>query len=65
MKKMIWEEIDPWHRRARTPGGWILKAFEDVSHRTDEGFQAGWDWRVSLCFVPDPTHGWIPEVEEK
>jgi hypothetical protein len=56
-----WEDIDPFLQRAKIPGGWLVKAFEDVMrYRSDggQGMVAGWDWRIAMCFVPDPTHEW-------
>ena len=55
---MNWEQIDDYHKRAKIKGGWLVKAYEDVVHDTDRGRVPGWDWRVSMCFVPDPMHGW-------
>lgn len=56
-----WEDIDPFHKRAKIPGGWLVKAFEDVMHdRSDygQGMVGGWEWRIAMCFVPDPNHEW-------
>lgn len=60
---MEFEQIDNYHQRAKVPGGWIVKAFENVTHETrEQGFADGWDWRVAMCFVPDPNHSWeLPE----
>lgn len=60
---MNWEWIDNYHRRARVPGGWIVKAVEDVVHKTEfHGMRPGWDYRVAMCFVPDPNNEWsLPE----
>jgi len=57
---LVWEEIDGYHRRAKVPGGWLVKNFEDVYHLHNESSQGGqgWDWRVSMCFLPDPNHQW-------
>ena len=64
--KMEWEDI-PQDRsfdlcRAKVPGGWLVAATEDVIHNQYEygrGMVGGWDWRVSLTFVPDPNHEWV------
>ncbi len=59
--KLEWEIIDPYHQRAKVPGGWIFKALEDVSHDKScdgHGMDSGWDYRVAICFVPDPNHEW-------
>lgn len=59
---MNWEEIDDYHQRAKVFGGWLVKTFVNVSHYTEyNGMQDGWDWRVAMCFVPDPSHKWIVE----
>lgn len=55
---MEWEDIDNWHKRTRVPGGWIVKAYENVTHDTHQGMSDGWDWRVAMCFVPDLQNLW-------
>lgn len=56
---MDWEEIDQYNFRAKVFGGWIVKTYEDVQHKTEyNGFQSGWDWRVSTTFVPDQFYEW-------
>lgn len=61
---MFWEPIDPlqYESRARVPGGWIVKVREDVMHHDSE-YGTGYDWRVAICFVPDPGHTWELEGE--
>lgn len=65
---LVWEEIDPWHKRLSVPGGWVLKTFEDVIHDKSDGGRgmvSGWDWRVAMCFIPDPEHEWkIKDIED-
>jgi hypothetical protein len=57
-----WEIIDEYHQRTMVPGGWLVKAFEDVSHR----ISSGWDFRIAMCFVPDPQRIWkLPKEEPK
>ena len=57
---MEWEHIDPYHQRCRVYGGWLVKAFEDVGHPSEcSGLVPGWDLRVAMAFVPDPTHQWV------
>ena len=59
---MNWEEIDKYNFRAKVFRGWIVKTYEDVIHDTDyNGYQSGWDWRVSTTFVPDELHEWVLE----
>jgi len=61
--KFEFENIDDFHDRAKVPGGWLVKAYEDVVHDTDSsGKVGGWDWRVAMAFVPDPDHSW--EIEK-
>lgn len=56
---MIWEQIDPYHKRCKIEGGWLVKAYEDVVHLSDSrGVESGYDWNVAMCFVPDPRHTW-------
>jgi len=62
---MKWEDIDPWHRRAKVPGGWLVKATEDRMHDTPNGMQSGWDWDIAMCFLPDSNHTWIPIMEKE
>ena len=57
-----WEKIDDHHKRVRVHGGWLVKAFEDVCHDKSaygKGMMPGWDFRIAICFVPDPNHEWI------
>ena len=61
--KFEWETIDNFHSRAKVPGGWVVKAIEDVSHDRPEhgGMVSGWDYRPAICFIPDPNHEWTIE----
>lgn len=55
------EQIDNNHQRAKVFGGWLVKAFESVCHDravVGGGLEEGWDWRVAMTFVPDPSHKW-------
>lgn len=59
---MEWEQIDAYHQRAAVFGGWLIKAFENVNHYIPEqGLNSGWDFRVSMTFVPDAAHEWVLE----
>jgi len=62
---MTWEEIDNNHQRAKVFGGWLVKAYEDVYHKTESGMDSGWDWRIAMAFVPDPGHEWMLEKDPK
>lgn len=56
---MNWEQIDAFHQRAKVHGGWLVKAFENVTHIDDaRGNYSGYDWRVAMTFVPDVLHVW-------
>lgn len=56
---MNWEQIDAFHQRAKVHGGWLVKAFEGVTHISDErGLYNGYDFRVTMAFVPDPHYQW-------
>ncbi len=57
---MEWEEITPYEHRARVPGGWVLKVTQDVmtNIRPEECPHEGYEWRTSICFIPDPNHKW-------
>ena len=65
---MKFESIADNHERAKVPGGWIVKAYSSVYHQANSicGGGEGWDWRIAMCFVPDPKHEWVIEkVEEE
>ena len=66
MKILEWEDIDEYHRRARIFNGWLVKVIEDVhvSLHEDMRPQSGYEWRVAMCFVPDPYHSWELDEEE-
>ncbi len=57
---MEWEQIDDWHKRAKVPGGWLVKAYEPIwEYNTPRGeYQNLNNLRISMCFVPDPKHEW-------
>ena len=63
------EQIDDYHQRAKVHGGWLVKAIENVAHMN--GYRpdiTGFDYRVTMAFVPDPAHEWnpiAPEVEDE
>jgi len=56
--KLQWEVIDQNHQRARVPGGWLVKAYENVAHKEKKEYGYGWDYRIAMAFVPDPNHEW-------
>jgi hypothetical protein len=57
---MKWEDVEYCMVRARVPGGWLVKHTDDVNVSLHEGVspQTGYEWRTSLCFVPDPNNEW-------
>ncbi len=58
-----WEDVDDYHKRTRTPLGWLVKTYEDIHENVfDRGLESGFNWRVSMCHVLDPLHLWkIPK----
>ena len=64
MTDIQWETIDAFVSRARTPTGWLVRQYADVCHigaDQNEYITSGYDWRVSLTFVPDPDGVWLKE----
>jgi hypothetical protein len=59
-----WEEIKQncadTLQRARVPGGWLVKSTCEVQTRLhpDMDMNTGFEWRTSLCYVPDHNHKW-------
>ncbi len=48
--------------RAKVPGGWLVRECTDCAHigpELNEYITTGYDWRVTLTFVPDPEHKWL------
>jgi hypothetical protein len=63
--KLNWEAIDRVENiaRAKVFGGWLIKQLDDVMtvmHAETHG-QVGYEWRQSICFIPDPHHEWVLE----
>jgi hypothetical protein len=60
VKPLVWENIDDYHKRAKVVGGWLVKAYEDIYEDLGygEGRQRGYNWDVSMTFVPDEGHYW-------
>lgn len=59
---MKWEKIDNYHQRAKIFGGWLVKSYEDVFQSDRDTI--GYDMRVAMCFVPDPSHEWTLTQEQ-
>lgn len=60
--KLEWEDIDPYHKRAKVFGGWLVKAYEDVyTHKhlySHAEAQRDYEWRIAMTFVPDEFYRW-------
>lgn len=64
--KFKWEKIDPYHQRAKVPGGWALKSIEDVYTKMYDDTRPlpGCEYRSSICFIPDTNHEWEIDSDE-
>ena len=61
MNALEWEDIDSNHKRAKVIGGWLVKTYEEVCsqiHGPDTRCEFGFEWRISMCFVPDEGYNW-------
>lgn len=58
--ELVWEGIDKTHERAKVIGGWLVKSCQDVlvSMHEDMPPTEGYEYRETMCFVPDPEHEW-------
>lgn len=60
----VWEEV-PGNftmERTRTPTGWLVRVINECAHlgvNQNEYVSTGYDWRVSITFVPDPDGVWL------
>ena len=62
-----WEALDGYHFRMKVPGGWVFKVIEDVYEdrsANGQGMCAGWQFRIAICFIPDPNYIWLKEEEK-
>ena len=50
---MNWEKIDDYTIRAKIKGGWLVKSYEFMPPGNERETPS-----ASMCFVPDPMHGW-------
>lgn len=67
MKTPKWEKVEDGMYRTRTPSGWLVRESSEVAHignDKNEYITTGYDWRVSLTFVPDPDGLWLLEDEK-
>ena len=56
---MEWEYLCDYLHRLKVPGGWIVKHIEDVmTNVSQDTIEHGYEFRSSICFVPDPDHTW-------
>lgn len=63
-----WEQIPQsdqllYMHRAKIFGGWLVQCTVDALTPQYQGYdipnnEAGYQWRTSLAFVPDPNHEW-------
>lgn len=58
LKPLEWETIDPYHKRAKVIGGCLIKAYEDIFEQVNNSIQDGYNFRISICFIPDEGHYW-------
>lgn len=70
MEKLIWEQLEHGHSgdiyRCKVPNGWLVKEYMNVCHYTADGqLKEGNDWRIAICFMPDPNHEWLKQPEKK
>jgi hypothetical protein len=75
--KIEWEDIESNRghtmSRAKVPGGWLVRICNEVQTIRGTGeinqLDTGFEWRESICFLPDPTHSWgtepKPETEDQ
>ena len=61
-KKIVWEKIGGKKgktERAAVPGGWLVRVLEPIAREVHGRMEYGWEFSVSVTFVPDPEHiGW-------
>lgn len=65
---MNWEKVEHGHgnqiARAAIYGGWLVLSQDNVNSVLPSKYgngiknDQGWEWRTSICFVPDPEHKW-------
>ena len=57
---MNWERIDSDRAlsRAKIKGGWLVREQCGILIEHDGETVLSGEYRVALCFVPDPMHGW-------
>ena len=61
MIELDWEGINDQHKRAKVVGGWLVKAYENrhiSMHEEGMRPEPGYEWQVSMCFVPDASYSW-------
>jgi hypothetical protein len=64
---MVWEQIDNYTKRARIPNrGWLVVYVEEVMTYLgpDAPNQIGYEYRPSMCFVPDQGGHWHLKEKE-
>jgi hypothetical protein len=64
---IVWEKIGQGPQagileRSRTPTGWLVRETQEVVQPSAASpLDSGYQWRVSLTFVPDPEHVWLKQ----
>ena len=61
-----WEKVESHHsnyiNRAAVFGGWLVMSTDDVrEYQGPDSYMSGkegYQWRTSICFIPDPNHEW-------
>ena len=58
-----WQALDAYTARAKVHGGWLVKSTIDVMTKMhpDSSATNGYEWRESICFVPDPNNLWYDD----
>ena len=58
--ELDWERVGADTERAKVFGGWLVLRRLDVlvSLHEDMQPQHGYEWRETMCFVPDVNHEW-------
>lgn len=64
---LTWEQVPQDHSgelmRVKVPGGWLIKEYQNVQTSVNTGMpqnelKEGYEWRVAMCFMPDPEYKW-------
>lgn len=50
--------------RMKVPGGWLVREVMDVMTFNRDEHNTGYEWRSSICFMPDINHEWLKEEKD-